>query len=165
MKQKELVIDHLMAMGFEISEMDGVIHFQYEELNYLYIPDDDDEQFLRIAVPHLFEVTDENRSAVFDAMHETTLMIKYSKVCILCENAVWAIYEHRLNSTGNLSELLEHIIRVLEVTAHVFYKKILGDEVEGRAEDTEELSDEEVETELQRILDSIKEEEEANENR
>lgn len=163
MKQKEIILDQLKAMGFEPFELGDVgFVFKYEDMNYLYMPDDDDEQFLRIVIPHLFEVTDENRVAVLDAMHETGLMLKYAKVCIMYENAVWAIYEHRLTSTDNLAELLEHIIRVLEAAAHVFYKKINGEDVMGRSEESEDSSDEELEAELQKMLDSIEEDEVAN---
>lgn len=163
MNQKEIILDQLKVMGFEPIELgDAGFVFKYEDMNYLYMPDDDDEQFLRIVIPHLFEVTDENRVAVLDAMHETGLMLKYAKVCIMYETAAWAIYEHRLTSTDNLAELLEHIIRVLEAAAHVFYKKINGEDVMGRSEESEDRSDEELEAELQKMLDSIEEDEVAN---
>ena len=163
MNQKEIILDQLKAMGFEPIELGDVgFVFNYEDMNYLYMPDDDDEQFLRIVIPHLFEVTEENRVAVLDAMHETGLMLKYAKVCIMYENAAWAIYEHRLASTDNLAELLEHIIRVLEAAAHVFYKKINGEDVMGRSEESEDRSDEELEAELQKMLDSIEDDEVAN---
>lgn len=163
MNQKEIIVDQLKVMGFEPIELgDAGFVFKYEEMNYLYMPDDDDEKFLRIVIPHLFEVTDENRAAVLDAMHETSLMLKYAKVCIMYENAVWAIYEHFLTSTDNIVDLLEHIIRVLEATAHVFYKKINGEEVMGCSEESEDSSDEELEAELQKVLDSIEDDEVAN---
>lgn len=156
MNQKEIILEQLNAMGFEPVELgDAGFVFKYEDLNYLYMPDEDDEQFLRIAIPHLFEVTEENRVAVLEAMHETSLLLKYAKVNIMYESATWAVYEHRLTTTDNLSELLEHIIRVLEAAAHVFYKKINGEEVTGRSDDP---SDDELEAELQKILDGIEEE-------
>ena len=156
MNQKEIILEQLNAMGFEPVELgDAGFVFKYDDLNYLYMPDEDDEQFLRIAIPHLFEVTDENRVAVLEAMHDTSLLLKYAKVNIMYESAAWAVYEHRLTTTDNLSELLEHIIRVLEAAAHVFYKKINGEEVAGRSD---EPSDDDLEAELQKMLDSIEEE-------
>lgn len=156
MNQKEIILEQLNAMGFEPVELgDAGFVFKYDDLNYLYMPDEDDEQFLRIAIPHLFEVTDENRVAVLEAMHDTSLLLKYAKVNIMYESAAWAVYEHRLITTDNLSELLEHIIRVLEAAAHVFYKKINGEEVAGRSD---EPSDDDLEAELQKMLDSIEEE-------
>lgn len=163
MNQKEIIIDQLKAMGFEPIELGDLgFVFKYEDMNYLYMSDDDDEQFLRIVIPHLFEVTDENRIAVLDAMHETGLMLKYAKVCIMFENTAWAVYEHRLTATDNLAELLEHIIRVLEATVHVFYRKISGEEVQGRSGESEVNSDDDLEEELQKMLDSIEENEAAN---
>ena len=161
MNQKEIIFDQLKAMGFEHVELGNVGYvFKYEDMNYLYMPDDDDEQFLRIVIPHLFEVTDENRITVLDAMQETGLMLKYAKVCIMYENAVWAVYEHRLTSTDNITELLEHIIRVLEATVHVFYCKISGEEIMGRSEELEEVNlDDDLEAELQKMLDSIEDNE------
>ena len=49
-------------MGFEPVELGDVGYaFKYESLNFIYMPDEDDEQFLRIAVPYMFDVTDENQ--------------------------------------------------------------------------------------------------------
>lgn len=159
MNQKEIILEQLSAMGFEPIELGNVGYaFKYEELNYLYMPDDNDEQFLRIAVPQLYDVTDENRVAVLEAMHDTGLMLKYSKVCIMYEDAVWAIYEHRFSTCEDLAEILEHIIRVLEATAQVFYKKINGEEVVFNSDDSDEVSDEQLEAELQLMLQSIEDE-------
>lgn len=156
MNQKEIILEQLCSMGFEPIELGNVGYaFKYEELNYLYMPDDNDEQFLRIAVPQLYDVTDENRAAVLEAMHDTGLMLKYSKVCIMYEDAVWAIYEHRFSTCEDLAEILEHIIRVLEVTAQVFHKKISGEDVVFNSDDSDEVSDEQLEAELQRLLQSI----------
>lgn len=156
MNQKEIVIDQLKAMGFEpIALGDAGFVFKYEDMNYLYMPDEDDEQFLRIVIPHLFEVTEENRVAVLEAMHEAGVMLKYAKVCIMYENTAWAVYEHRLTATDNLPELLEHIVRVLEATAFVFLAKMSGEEVVGRSDEGEDCSDEDLEAELQKMLDGI----------
>lgn len=163
MNQKEIILGQLSAMGFDPIELGNVGYaFKYEELNYLYMPDDNDEQFLRIAVPQLYDVTDENRVAVLEAMHDTGVMIKYSKVCIMYEDAVWAIYEHRFSTCEDLAEILEHIIRVLEATAQVFHKKINGEDVIFDSEDAEDMSDEQLEAELQRLLQSIDDEDISN---
>lgn len=163
MHQKEIMLEELKAMGFEPIGLGNVGYaFKYEGQNYLYMPDDNDEQFLRIAIPHLYDVTDENRVTVLETMHDTGLMLKYSKVRIMYEDAVWAIYEHRLSTFEDLTEILEHIIRVLEVTAQVFHMKINGGDVVFNSDDGEEVSDEQLEAELQRMLQSIDDEETSN---
>lgn len=163
MNQKEIVLEQLNAMGFETVEMNDVGYlFKYEDINYLYLTDEDDEKFLRIAIPNLFEVTDENRIDVLEAMHDTAYLLKYAKVCIMHESSVWALYEHYLSSSDNLTELLEHIIMLLEATAQVFHKKITGEEIVGRSDDSDELTDEHLEEELQKMLDGLKDEEQEN---
>lgn len=163
MKQKKIVLAQLKAMGFKPVEIEDVGYgFTYEGMNYLYMSDDGDEQFLRIVIPYLFEVTDENRVAVLEAMHETGKTLKYSKVCIMSKNAVWAMYEHRLTSVDDLPELLEHIILVLEATARFFCQNISNKAGAGLSDELEEISDEALEAELQKMLESIEDEEVSN---
>ena len=81
MNYKKIVLEKLCSMGFEPTLVGDIGYvFNYEEVNFLYMPDDDDDKFLRIAIPQMFEVTDENRIAVLEAMHETSLLLKYAKV-------------------------------------------------------------------------------------
>lgn len=65
------------------------------------------------------------------------------------------MYDHHLNSTDNLTGLLEHIINVLGIAAIVFGKKINGEDVNFGAADGEDSSDDELESELLKLLDGI----------
>lgn len=130
MKQKDMIFEHLASMGFEPLEVDATgLLFRHEEYSYLYIPDDDDEEYLRVAIPQLFEVTDDNRSEVLEVTQEVNAHMKYSKFCIMYGTTVWALYEHKLNPADNIQELLEHIIRVLGFSANVFYLRMNGEDV------------------------------------
>ena len=166
MNQKGIILKQLESMGFEPVELGEAGYlFKYEDFTYLFMPDEDDDNFLRILIPRIFDVTDENRLEVLEAMQETTQILKYVKVCIMYETSVWACYEHYLNSTDNLTDLLEHIIHILETSVHVFYKKINGEEGPNRlleSEDDSELSDEELEAELQRLFEENIDDEELN---
>ena len=129
MKQTNIVLEQLRSMGFDPTPADELGYmFRYEGLDLLYIPDEDDEEFLRIVVPNIFEVTDENRADVLEAIQSTALTLKYSKVAIVFQSSVWAIYEHRLCPADDMTELLEHIIRVLDATTFVFHRKVSGDD-------------------------------------
>lgn len=159
MNYKKIVLEKLCSMGFEPTLVGDIGYvFNYEEVNFLYMPDDDDDKFLRIAIPQMFEVTDENRIAVLEAMHETSLLLKYAKVNIMFESAVWALYEHRLVTSKGIEDLLEHVIQVLHATAMVFYKKINGDDFDIPGSDkSEECNDEDIEAKLEKLLESLEE--------
>ena len=130
MKQKDLMLDQLSSMGFEPVDLDDLgLLFKHEDVNYLYMPESDDEDYLRITIPQLFEVTDENRLEVLEAMQEISSSLKYSKFCIMYGTGVWALYEHKLTSTDDIQDLLEHIIRVLGVAANVFCMRMNGEDV------------------------------------
>lgn len=155
MKQKENVLNQLQSMGFDPIEIPGLGHrFEFEDVNYLYMPDDDDERFLRIAIPRLLDVTDANRVAVLNAMQETGQVVKYSKVCMMYE-APWAIYEHRLSSSEDLDDLLEHIIHLLKITASLFCKKAMGEDIDFPSDESETDIDDELDAELQKLFESM----------
>ena len=155
MSKKEIVLQELSAMGYEPIEAGTLGYlFSHEDRYFLYSPDDD-EEFLRIAIPQLYDVTEENRIDVIKALHETAYLIKYSKPVIMYTDSVWAIYEHKLVTTDNLSELLEHIIRVLEVTAFVFQKKINGEELNFEDSSEDENSDDSIEAKINKLLEEI----------
>lgn len=154
MTKKEIILQELNAMGYEPTEVESLGYvFCHEDKYLLYSPEDDDEEFLRIAIPQLYDVTEENRIDVIKALHETAYLIKYSKPVIMHTDSVWAIYEHKLVTTENLSELLEHIIRVLDVTAFVFQKKINGEELNFEDSSEDENSDDSIEAKINKILE------------
>lgn len=145
MKTEELVLKELTSMGFEPTQVGDMGYaFNYEELTFLFITDDDDA-FLRFAIPNMFEVTDDNRTFVLEAINQTSLSLKYSKMCITSDAYVWAMYEHRLNSTEDITNLLEHIILVLFITYDIFYKSVSGEDVmsgNDADDDTDDDTDE-----------------------
>ena len=159
MNQKETIIRKLKALGFDPADFGAMgCVFRYEGLNYLYLPDDRDEHFLRIIVPNLFTITDDNRVEVLEAMHETGQMLKYSKVCIMYEDSVCAVYEHLYGDTEDLTDILEHMILVLALTANVFHEKINGNEHSVSSEEPDAAYDAELEAEIQRMLENSEDE-------
>lgn len=122
---KRMILKQLRAMGFELKKMEDIGYvFKHNGLNYVYMPDNEDKHFLRIAVPCLYEVTEENRMAVLVAVNETNLILKYSRMGIMYDNTVWAVYEHYLHATDNLDDLLDTILCVINVMVCIFRDKI-----------------------------------------
>ena len=65
---KELLLSKFKELGFTLEDAGEFGYFfKFEELNFLYIPDDD-ENFLRLAVPNIFDVTADNRPLVMEVV-------------------------------------------------------------------------------------------------
>ena len=125
---KELVLSKLGELGFELKEIEDYGYlFRYEDLSMLYIPDEDDDNFLRFALPNVFDVTDENRPFVLEVVNDTNMTIKYTKTCVY-DDDVWAFYEYRTFNDDNLEDIIEHGLVLLQSTCYVFRSKVEGDD-------------------------------------
>lgn len=141
---KELVLKKLENLGFSVVDAHefGYV-FKFEQLTLLYMPDDD-ENFLRLALPNIFDVTEENRPFVLEMVNSTNMTIKYTKTCVFGER-VWVFYEYRLYGNDNIEEVIEHGLLLLQATVGVFHRKIEGDDEFPRG-DNDENEAEEVDT-------------------
>ena len=93
MNLKELTQEYLRKEGFCPEETDFGLYFKCEGKNFLLIYDDDDEQYFRLMMPCIFEMTDENEDAVYRAMNEVNSSVKVIKAYIMRENEVWLGFE------------------------------------------------------------------------
>ncbi len=132
---KELILAKIEELGFSIEEAgDFGYVFKFEELTILYMPDDD-ENFLRFAVPNIYDVTDENKRFVLEVVNDTNMSIKYSKTCVYGDS-VWVFYEYRLFGEDNLEEIIEHSMLLLQASYFLFHRKLEGDDtLPGEDED------------------------------
>ena len=139
---KELVLEKLESLGFSVVDAHefGYI-FKFEELTLLYMPDDD-EFFLRFALPNIFDVTAENRPFVLEVANDTNMTVKYSKTCVFGES-VWVFYEYRLFGDDNIEAIIEHGLLLLQATVELFHRKIEGDDGYLQAENDSENENEE----------------------
>ena len=143
---KELVLSKLENLGFVTEEIPDLGHvFKYEEMAILYMPDDDDENFLRFAVPNIYDVTEENKPFVLEVVNDTNMAIKYSKTCVYSED-VWVFYEYRLFEENDLEDIIEHCILLLQATYFLFHRKIEGEDSisQGDTENNDETKEDEV---------------------
>ena len=111
---KEQILNTFAAMGFQLEEMEGFGYgFRYEGINYLYMPNDDDEDFLNIAVPAIVEINDENIHAVHLLMDKLNSTLKYVKANKLGDS-MWLFYERELYGGEDFEKLLSRMILHLE---------------------------------------------------
>lgn len=142
--EKRVILEKLEEFGFALEEIPefGYV-FNYEGINFLYAPDDDDVNFLRFSVPNIFDVTEDNRTLIFDIINDTNLKIKYGKVCAYGYN-VWATYEHRIFNNDNIEEVIEHCLLVLQATVVLFHRLVEGDDIQQICDSDNDTENEEV---------------------
>ena len=77
---KEQILNVFATLGFQLEEMEGFGYgFQYEGINYLFMPNEDDDEFLNISVPAILEINDDNTHAALMLMDKMNSTLKYVK--------------------------------------------------------------------------------------
>ena len=125
--KKDDVLTALDNLGFGVEEINEYFyHFEYEEVNYLYNYDEDDEDFLHLSIPAIFQVTEDNAEMVMPVINRANDIIKYAKI-VYSQEMVWATFEYPLFEWVNIEELLEFAIRMLQSAAVTFNRVLRGE--------------------------------------
>lgn len=124
MNLKELTQEYLRKEGFCPEETDFGLYFKCEGKNFLLIYDDDDEQYFRLMMPCIFEMTDENEDAVYRAMNEVNSSVKVIKAYIMRENEVWLGFEVLVDTTPVVGDFIPRAISMLNGGARKFFQTL-----------------------------------------
>lgn len=93
---KEKILEAFKALGFEMEDMEGLGYgFQYEGRHYLYMYNEDDEDFLNISIPAVMDLDDENNVGFYQVMDKINGTLKYVKANKL-NDSMWLFYEREL---------------------------------------------------------------------
>ena len=126
---KEKVLTALSALGFIPEEIEGFGYkFDYEGLNIIYTLDDEDAKCITFIAPNVFDISDDNRIAVLEAMVKLCGKMKYVQPSIIFDNQVWLNYQHYLGDNEVTPELIEHIVRVLSFSTIAINNIINGND-------------------------------------
>ena len=126
---KEQVLKALSALGFIPEEIDGFgYRFDYEGLTLIYSEDDEDSKCVTLIAPDVFDISEDNRTAVLEAMVKLCGKMKYVQPHIMFENQVGLNYQYYTNDNEVTAALIEHMIRVLAFSTITFHKIINGDD-------------------------------------
>jgi hypothetical protein len=111
---KEQILNVFATLGFQLEEMEGFGYgFQYEGINYLFMPNEDDEEFLNISVPAILEINDDNIHAALMLMDKMNSTLKYVKANKL-NDSMGLFYERELFGGEDLKQILSRMILHLE---------------------------------------------------
>lgn len=124
MNLKELMMQYLREEGFCPKEDEYGIDFKCEGRSYVFLYDADDDQYFRLMMPNIFEVTDENRDMVLAALNETNTNVKVIKAYTPIPQAVWVGFEVLVDSTPVLADIVPRGISMLRSGQNSFYEAI-----------------------------------------
>lgn len=124
MNLKELMKKYLQEEGFCPKEDEYGIDFKCEGRSFVFLYDSDDEQYFRLMMPNVFEVTEENRDAVLRALNETNAGVKVVKAYTPIPQAVWIGFEVLVDSTPVLADLVPRGLSMLRTAQQTFYEEI-----------------------------------------
>ena len=125
MKTTELVINFLRQQGFcpEVDEDNGNILFKYQMANFLFINNDEDEEFFQLLMPGIYDVTDDNRDMVLEAANKVNQSIKVVKACVV-DDSVWLFFENLLDHTPEVEDIIPRALDILNGARQYFYQEI-----------------------------------------
>ena len=132
MDLNKLMIDFLAEEGFRPHETEFGIAFKYEGFNFLYFKDEDDEQYFRLMMPAIFEVTEDNEDMILKAMNEVNSNIKVVKLYTMDmededgkkDVSVWVAFEILADTTPELGDIVPRAISLLQGARFAFLAKL-----------------------------------------
>lgn len=124
MKTSESVLEFLRSQGFcpEVDEHGGII-FKYQMATFLFINNDEDSDFFQLTMPYIYDVTDDNRDIVLEAINKTNANMKVAKVCILHES-VWAFFEILLDQSPDVKDIIPRALNILMGARQTLYENL-----------------------------------------
>ena len=123
---RDLVVNFLREEGFcpKVDD-DGDVFFKCEGRNFLFFCNEEDNDFFQLAMPAIFDVTEDNREMVLEACNAITRSIKVAKCIVIDQqNAVWLLCEMLLDHTPNIEDILPRSVAILRAAQQEFYNAI-----------------------------------------
>lgn len=122
MDLNKLMIDYLAEEGFRPHETEFGIAFKSEGFNFLFFKDEEDEQYFRLMMPAIFEVTEDNEDMILQAMNDVNGNIKVVKLYTMDmedeENkkntSVWVAFEILADTTPEMGDIVPRAITLLK---------------------------------------------------
>lgn len=129
---KEKILEAFENLGFNLEYNDTLGYsFFYEGINLLYMYNEDDETFLNISVPGIYDLED-GKEAYDELKEKINSTLKYVKAYTLC-NSLWIFYERDLLGNEDLEEVIRRM--VLQLAAALMFARDIIDKIENGESD------------------------------
>lgn len=143
------------ALGFELEELEGLgCRFEYEGSTYLWMYDDNDEEFLNITLPGVLDLEKDNEMIFYKLLDYLNSTLKYIKANTL-HDSLWFFYERELIGDENLerviSRMVSHLYHAID-TLHKGLEECSSDDYDSSVESLDDyveiLDDEQIDDEF-----------------
>lgn len=114
---------YLSNEGFQPQETDFGFVFKFKELTFAIFWDDDDNQYLKLVLPSIYNVNDNNRDDSLVAANQVNIEWKVIKA-VVHSDEVWVVAEQLIDKDPNLSDLIPRTIQILMQGRESFYKHL-----------------------------------------
>ncbi len=144
---KEKILEVLHQLGFATETEDNVYYlFQYEGMDMIYCYNENDEDFLSIALPNIMKIEEGKVLQACALAEKVNATLKYVKAYTLSDH-IWLFYERELIGNEDLEELLHHMVLRLEGAMYFAHKAM--EEIEQEFSHSDDNNDDSVDgTEL-----------------
>ena len=106
----EKILAAFENLGFNLEDIVSLgFSFNYEGINYLYMYNEDDEDFLNISVPGIYDLEEDNKEGYNALKEKINSSLKYVKAYTLGKG-LWLFYERDLLGNEDLEEVIRHMI-------------------------------------------------------
>lgn len=121
---KEQLGDYLASEGLRAQEKDYGFSFRYEMKNFIIHWDEDDELFLAVIMPCIFEVDENNRNDVLEIANKISNTRKVVK-CTLHDEEVWLQAEFLIDSDPGFGDIIPRSLNMLIQAQQLFYQELM----------------------------------------
>ncbi|MBQ4367068.1 MAG: hypothetical protein II786_03170 [Muribaculaceae bacterium] len=130
MNLNDLMLEFLRSEGYRPDVTDFGLAFKVEGLSFLFLKDDNDDQYFRLMMPGIYDINDDNEYEVLKALNETNASMKVVKLYTMGEDDdrdVWVAFEILADSTPELKDFVPRAISLLRAGRRDFYQRIQKD--------------------------------------
>ena len=107
---KEKILAAFENLGFNLEDTESLGYtFNYEGINFLYMYNEDDENFLNISVPGIYDLEENNKEKYEELKEKINSTLKYIKAYTLGDS-LWLFYERDLSNNDDLEEVIRCMI-------------------------------------------------------
>lgn len=124
MTTSEMVLEFLRQQGFcpNLDDNQNIV-FKSEMKTFLFLNNDSDEEFFQLALPGIYDVSEENRELVLEACNKVNFNVKVAKAC-LWDDTVWVFFEIILDQTPDVSTIIPRALGILKHAQQSFYEAL-----------------------------------------